>query len=147
MSDNVHPLRIPLRNLTPELCKKFQKEMLDACQKVADTYGLTVVDGGLRDMNLRTGFEFGVRVGIPLSDGSIFEPEKAMFEILAENYGLKPEDFGREFSTGSETFRIVGIETRRPKYPINAERLPDRRGFKFTAENVAMCLKAAGEQK
>jgi hypothetical protein len=33
------------------------------------------------------------------------------------------------------------------KYPINAERLPDRRGFKFTAENVAMCLKAAGEQK
>jgi len=56
--------------------------------------------------------------------------------------GLASEDFGREFSTGSETFRITGIEPRRPKYPIKAERLTDRRGFKFSPENVAMYLKA-----
>jgi hypothetical protein len=132
-----------LRNLTPELCQKLQKEMLEACQKVADAHGLSVVDGGMQDMNLRTGFEFEVRIGIPLSDGSIYEPNKAMFEVMAENYALNPDDFGREFSTGNETFRITGIEPRRPKYPIKAERLPDRQGFKFSAENVAMFLKAA----
>jgi hypothetical protein len=132
-----------LRNLAPELCQKLQREMLAACQTVADAYGLSVVDGGMRDMNLRAGFEFGVRVGIPLSDGSIFEPDKAMFELMAESYGLASGDFGREFSTGNETFRITGIEPRRPKYPIKAERLTDRRGFKFSAENVAMYLKAA----
>lgn len=132
-----------LRNLTPELCQKLQKEMLAACQKVADAYGLSVVDGGLQDMNLRAGFGFGVRVGIPLSDGTIFEPDKAMFELMAESYGLTPDDFGREFSTGNETFRITGIEPRRPKYPIKAERVADRQGFKFSPENVAMFLKAA----
>lgn len=142
MSDHVHPLRPPVRALTPELCEKLQLEMLAACRRIAKAQGLTVVDGGLLEMNLWTGFEFSVKVGIPLPDGTVFDPEKAKFELLARNYGLRPDDFGREFSTGRETFRIVGIETRRPKYPINVERQPDRQGFKFTAENVVMCLKA-----
>ena len=37
----------------------------------------------------------------------------------------------------------AGIEPRRPKYPIKAERLTDRQGFKFSPEKVAMFLKAA----
>ena len=68
-----------------------------------------------------------------------------MFAYLAEQYGLAASDFGREFTTGSERFRITGIDPRRPKYPISAERIPDRRGFMFTAENVAMLLKAQAE--
>ncbi len=97
----------------------------------------------MKDMDLRAGFEFDIRVGTPRSDGFIFDPGKDMFELLANGYGLKPTDYGREFSTGRETFRIVGIEPRRPKYPINVERMPDRTGFKFTAENIAIYLKAA----
>ena len=128
------------RNLTPERCASLQKQMLQACQNVVDEYGLIIADGGLLDMNSRTGFDFEVRVRIPLPDGSIFEPDKAMFEIMAESYGLQPNDFGRVFTTGRETFRIVGIEPRRPKYPIKVERLPDRRGFKFTSEDVVMYL-------
>jgi len=131
MNDNVHKLKTPLRNLTPELCEKLQTQMLAACRNVADEYGLSVQDEGLKDLDLRTGFALGLRVGIPQQDGSIFEPEKAKFELLAQGYGLKPEDFGREFSNGNETFRIVGIETRRPKYPINVERISDGRGYKF----------------
>jgi hypothetical protein len=65
-----------------------------------------------------------------------------MFAYLAERYGLAPSDFGREFTAGGERFRITGIDPKRPKYPVSAERLPDRRGFKFTAENIAMLLKA-----
>ena len=142
MTDNVHHLRGPHKALAPELCAGLQKEMLAACRRIAKAHGLTVADGGLLEMNPWVGFDFAVKVGIPLPDGTVFDPEKAKFEFLAQKYGLSPDDFGREFSTGRETFRIVGIETRRPKYPINVERQPDRQGFKFTAENVAMCLKA-----
>ena len=35
------------------------------------------------------------------------------------------------------------IDPRRPKYPISAMRIPDGKGYKFTAENVALLLKAA----
>ena len=55
---------------------------------------------------------------------------------------MSAADFGREFSTGRERFRIVGIDPRRPRYPVSVERMPDRKGFKFTAENVALLLQA-----
>jgi hypothetical protein len=94
-------------------------------------------------MDLRWNFEFGVRVSIPLPDGSSLDPERILFEALAEELGLSPDDFGREFSTGRERFRVAGIDPRRPKYPISATRIPDGKGYKFTAENVALLLKAA----
>jgi len=94
-------------------------------------------------MDLRWNFEFGVRVSIPLPDGSTLDPERILFEALAEEFGLSPDDFGREFSTGQERFRVAGIDPRRPKYPISATRIPDGKGYKFTAENVALLLKAA----
>ncbi|MCY1740743.1 hypothetical protein [Ensifer sp. SL37] len=65
-----------------------------------------------------------------------------MFALLAGQYGLEATDFEREFIASGERFRITGIDPRRPKYPISVERIPDRRGFKFTADNVAMLLKA-----
>jgi hypothetical protein len=117
--------------------------MLNACGKIAEIHGLTVMDGGLKDINLRLGFELAVRVAIPLPDGSVFEPDKAMFEVLANQYGLETDDFGREFDDGSDRFCITGIEPRRPKYPINAERLSDRRKFKFAVEVVVMRLAAS----
>jgi hypothetical protein len=46
-------------------------------------------------------------------------------ETLAEDFGLSPDDFGREFSTGRERFRLVGIDPRRLKHPISAARIPE----------------------
>lgn len=133
----------PPRNLTPGLCKAIEAEMLRACAEVAARHGLMVEGLGVQAMDLRWNFEFGVRVSIPLPDGSTLDPERMLFEALAEEYGLSPDDFGREFSTGQEWFRVAGINPRRPKYPISATRLLDGKGYKFTAANVAMLLKVA----
>lgn len=133
----------PPRNLTPGLCKAIEAEMLRACAEVAARHGLVAEGLGVHAMNLRWNFEFGVRVSIPLPDGSTLDPERMLFEALAEEFGLSPDDFGREFSTGQERFRVAGIDPRRPKYPISATRMPDGKGYKFTAENVALLLKAA----
>ena len=62
---------------------------------------------------------------------------------MAESYGLAPSDLGREFTARGETFRITGLNPNRPRYPVDAERLPDRRGFKLAADMVAMHLKAS----
>lgn len=88
------------------------------------------------------GFEIGFRVGIPLTDGSLFSPDKALFEVLAESFGMQASDYGRVFKSGGEAFRITAINPNRPKYPISAERIADGRGYKFTVENVAMYLRA-----
>ena len=133
----------PPRNLTLGLCKAIEAEMLRACAEVAVRHGLVAEGLGIQAMDLRWNFEFGVRVSIPLPDGSTLDPKRLLFEALAEEFGLSPDDFGREFSTRQERFRVAGIDPRRPKYPISATRIPDGKGYKFTAENVAVLLKAS----
>ena len=130
----------PPRNLTPELCNRLRRDMMEACLAVAETYGLTVEGGDLADIDLRHSFEINFRVGIPQANGEIYSPEKAMFEVLAPHFGLEPSDHGRTFPSKNEIFRIVAINPNRPKYPISAERVSDGRGFKFPADNVAMYL-------
>lgn len=132
----------PPRNLTPTLCDRLRRDLFAACQGVAETHGLTVEGGELSDIDLRHGFGIAFRVGIPMADGAIFSPDKALFEALASSFGLQPADYGRTFRTQGEAFRITAINPNRPKYPVSAERLADGRSYKFSAENVAMYLRA-----
>ena len=134
----------PPHNLTPELCKRMRRDMTKACLAVAETHGLTVEGGELSDIDLRLGFDISFRVGIPMEDGAIYSPEKAMFEVLAPHFGLKPSDYGRTFRSRGDIHRIVGINPNRPKYPISTERVSDGRGFKMPAENVVMYLERSG---
>jgi hypothetical protein len=135
----------PPRNLTPELCDRLHRDMMKACLNVAETYGLTVEGGDLSDIDLRHSFGISFRVGIPMLDGAIYSPHKAMFEVLAPNFGLEPSDYGRTFKMRGELFRIVAINPNRPKYPIGTERVTDGRGFKMPVENVVMYLQSSGE--
>ena len=113
---------------------------MKACLSVAEAHGLTVEGGELSDIDLRNGFNISFRVGIPMEDGAIYSPDKALFEVPTPNFGLKPSDYGRTFRTRDEVFRIVAITPTRPKYPISAERVSDGRGFKFPVENVLLYL-------
>ncbi|MDP2740543.1 MAG: hypothetical protein Q8O82_17975 [Pseudorhodobacter sp.] len=130
----------PPRNLTPVLCQKVQREMLKVCQDVAARHGLVVEAQDITGVDLRWVFDATFRVSIPLPDGTALDPERLRFEALAEAFGLSPSDYGRQFNTGREQFRITGIDPRRPKYPVSAERIPDRQGFKFTSDQVALLL-------
>lgn len=130
----------PPRNLTPELCDRLRQDMMKACLAVAETHGLTLEGGDLSDIDLRHSFNIGFRVGIPQADGTLYSPDKAMFEVLAPHFGLEPSDYGRTFKTGGDLHRIVGINPNRPKYPISTERVSDGRGFKMPAENVVIYL-------
>lgn len=134
------PSTKPLRNLTPVLCQRLQQEMLKACQDVAARYGLVVEAKEITGMDLRWGFDAAFRVSFPMADGTALDPERLRFEALADAFGLSPTDFGRQFSTGRELFKITGIDPRRPKYPISAERISDGQGFKFTVDQVALLL-------
>ena len=130
----------PPRNLTPVLCQRLQREMLKACQDVAARHGLVVEARDITGVDLRWGFDAAFRVSIPMQDGTALDPERLRFEALAEAFGLSPADYGRQFNTARERFKITGIDPRRPKYPVSAERIPDGQGFKFTSDQVALLL-------
>lgn len=133
----------PPRNLTPVLCQRVHLDMLKACKDVAARHGLVVEAQDITGVDLRWGFDAAFRVSIPLPDGTALDPERLRFQALAEAFGLSPADYGRQFSAGRELFRVTGIDPRRPKYPVSAERIPDGQGFKFTAEQVTLLLQKA----
>lgn len=114
--------------------------MLKAGQDVAARHGLVAEAKEIAAIDLRWGFNLAFRVSIALPDGTPLDPERPRFEALADACGLSAEDYGRQFSTGRETFRLIGIDPRRPKDPISAKRFPDGQGFKFTADQVALRL-------
>jgi hypothetical protein len=130
----------PPRNLTPALCQRLQIDMLKACQDVAARHGLVVEAQDITGVDLRWGFDAAFRVSIPLPDGTALDPERLRFEALAEAFGLSPTDYGRQFGAGRDLYRITGIDPRRPRYPVSAERIPDGQGFKFTSDQVALLL-------
>ena len=86
-------------------------------------------------------FETGFRVSIPGRAGEERKREKESFAAAAEQIGLKASDFEREFSAEGQRFRITGIDPRRPKYPISAERISDGRTCKLPIEEVVKLLK------
>jgi len=47
-----------------------------------------------------------------LTPGLCKKIEGDMVKACAEEFGLSPDDFGREFSTGRERFRVAGIDPR-----------------------------------
>ena len=94
----------PPRNLTPEKCQRLSRDLLVACRNVAETHGLTVEGGDVSDIDLRHGFDIQFRVGIPMPDGSLFSHEKAMFEVLAPNFGLDPSDYGRTLGSFQQRY-------------------------------------------
>ena len=116
--------------------------MLKTCQDVAARHGLVAEAKEIAGVDLRWEFDLAFRVSIPLPDGTALDPERLRFEALAEAFGLSSTDYGRQFSADRESFRVVGIAPRRPKYPISAERIPDGQGFKFTADQVALLLRS-----
>lgn len=66
-------------NLTSGLCKTVESDMREACAEVAARHGLVAEGLGLRAMDLRWAFEFGIGVSIPLPDGSTPDPDRMLF--------------------------------------------------------------------
>ena len=131
----------PFTDLTRDTCEQIQAQMLEACRKITADHGLAIESLGWRRLEIGVSFVPAFRVSIPAPDGKPVNLEKEMFAMGAKHYGLEATDLDREFVAHGERFRITGIDPRRPKYPISAERISDRRGFKFPADEVTTLLK------
>lgn len=58
------------------------------------------------------------------------------FSTSAFLYGLDPDWLGKCFISNGKEFRIVGLNTRAPKYPVNCVRTSDGKTYKFKEETV-----------
>ena len=131
----------PITNLTPAACERILALMMVACTRIAADHGLKIEGTWWRPRADGLAFDTGFDVSVPGREAEERKRDKEIFVALAEECGLKATDYGREFVIEGERYRITGIDPRRFKYPINAERLPDGRAVKMPLDEV---LKALG---
>ena len=119
--------------------RTFTKDAEAALTEIADKYGVKIsYKGGSFD---RVGsfatLKFEV-VAPDASTGETLSREAQDFKRFANHYGFAPDDLGSEFTVRGEVYRITGLKSRRPKFPISAERVKDGKLFKFSSHAVRL---------
>lgn len=68
------------------------------------------------------------------------------FRWQAPLLGLREDALGVIFVMRGKAYRVTGLATNRPKYPINAEQVDTGKGFKFPRSTVEV-INAAAERR
>lgn len=63
--------------------------------------------------------------------GEIVTKEVQDFKRYCGMFGLKPEDLGLDFISQGKVYRITGLKPNATRFPVIAERVYDRKAFKF----------------
>jgi hypothetical protein len=124
----------PITTMDRAAVKRLSDAVVKALTPIAEQHGLEIkVGGGRFDPEAGT---FRPKVEFALSDSAQRE-----FANWAELYDMKPDDFGRTFTTRGKTFCISGIAPRSPKRPILADEVDGAgRTFKFEAAPLRRLL-------
>jgi hypothetical protein len=110
-----------------DVCRVVSAEMKLAIEAVATKYGLALVvrPGSFNSNSFTSKIEFNT-----VSEEGIANQAISDFEIYAEMYGIKSDMLGKTFKSGNKTMKIVGLNTRNHKNPIELE---DNQGKKYKA--------------
>ena len=109
----------------------------------ADERGIVItLEGRIRydAGEIRVAFALHTPAGSERRDGFVASRNEADASLL----GLPSDIVGRTFSFRRSLYEVIEINIGRPKYPVTAERVPDRKRFKFPAHAVLSGLKKAG---
>lgn len=132
-----------IKEFTRANYRTLMDEIEAALKPIAEKHGLALDRKSRSFYADRLPVKFDLLVTTKDKDGNTVDPKAAIFASAARLFGLKPDDFGKEFTSRGETFRITGLNLRRRKYPVSAERVRDGKGFKFPAEDVRLFLERA----
>jgi hypothetical protein len=124
-------------------CRTLMAEVEAALKPIAEKHGLTLDRKGRTFYRDQMPVMFQFLVTQKDEDGNALSAAGQEFKKNAFRVGLEPDDLGKEFMSRGEKYRITGLNLRRRKYPISAERLRDGKSFKFGADTVKFNLQRA----
>jgi hypothetical protein len=131
---------------------KIDKALLDKARTHIDKALIEV--GKELGISLKTGncryssdnFTFKLEGSLIGDDGIAVTKEAGAFKLLAHSYGLKAEHLHREFKQGGDTYKIVGLNHKARKFPIQAQRISDGATYKFPVDTVRFAMMRDGQE-
>jgi hypothetical protein len=115
--------------------RAIRQQINDALAPIGKSLGVTVEVEGSATFTA-SNINFKVVVAKTTKDGVVLTKEAEAWKRLASMYGLDPEALGKTFTYGGKEYKITGLATRRGRFPVQADRVSDGRGFKFPVEAV-----------
>jgi hypothetical protein len=114
-----------------DFVKVIRDKINSNLQSLAEELGVSIDVGNasFTENNIRFKLEVA-----KVSNGTAITPEVEQWKKYAKMFGLDPAAFGKTFTYGGNQFRIAGLATRRGKFPVLADRVPDGKKFKFPIE-------------
>jgi len=121
-----------IAKISREFVQTLRDDIKQALEPLEDAYGLKIEIGSFRYST--DAAETKVTFSRVTDDGNAMTPEARDFQVHAHRFGLKPEHLFQTFknSEGKE-YKLLGLHTRRPKYPIVCECLADGKRYKLAA--------------
>ena len=85
-------------------------------------------------------FSFKVKGAVISTDENSVTEESEKFKWYANDYGLEPEDLYKVVRIDGEDYKIVGLNTRRSKYPLSMMKVRDGKKYKMPARMVVEAI-------
>ena len=122
---------MPITEINKSTVQTLAEEATEALLAIAEAHGLTLKqERGVFDP--RAGFFTGKWTFVCVSESGI----PSDFARHAVLFGLKAEDYGREFRTFNGTYTLCGIKPRNRKYPILGKCTRTGKTYKHTLQSV-----------
>ncbi len=117
------------------------QEIKEALVQVAANRKVSFESLGFQYTN--TSFVMKLEVSEIAPNGKAQTRERTMFETYASTFGLKATDIDKEFRVAGARYVITGLNPNARRFPIQEDRIPDGKGFKFTPDVVKAALEQA----
>ncbi len=119
-------------------CSILDREIIAELRDLSEKYNLGISTAGGRYDDM----QYTLKLKITLTNEQGVSGDKVMWDKWAATYGLRKEDFGQTFNSGSaKTFKIVGVHPRRTKRPIVGEDIITKKRFIFEPLQVQFHLR------
>jgi len=111
-----------------ETAKQFRTDFNQAVKTLEEKYNAKIAIGNISYGSSELSTKLTVKEK-PSGGKSI---EQAEFEKTSFMFGLKPEDYNKQFSTHSGKYKIVALKPQSPKYPVIGKCIITDKTYKFT---------------
>lgn len=103
--------------LTPSQARDVLDEVLEAAGEVLSARGMRV-SGQVRRCH-----PFDIELSLYINDPADRDRREAFIEHC-QAFGLRSDDYGREFVWEGQTWQLIGLNTRAPRNPVEALMVP-----------------------
>ena len=117
----------------------LRNDIETALKLIAGKYNLCIKTGGVR--YTPTEGKFKITVNTIDTDGTIETAARTKFVRLAASYNLDPDWLDKEFTHEGDTYKIVGLNPRAKRYPVEAVNVYNKKQYKFPTRIVIRAMR------